>query len=76
MNCAVAATTRMYTPLIDLAPADPSTIIENITAVSEAIKLTEETGQKYTIITFDQQLYKILQNSRHNERMSTFVWML
>ena len=50
-------TTRMYTPLIDLVPADPSTIL---TAVSEAIKLTEETGQKYTIITFDQQLYKIL----------------
>ena len=47
----------MYTPLIDLVPADPSTIL---TAVSETIKLTEETGQKYTIITFDQQLYKIL----------------
>ena len=50
-------TTCMYTPLIDAKPTDPSTIL---TALMEAVTLTEETGQKYTIITFDQQLYKIL----------------
>ena len=43
-------TTRMYTPLIDLKPAGPSTIL---TAVKEAISLTEETGQEFSIITFD-----------------------
>ena len=47
----------MYTPLIDLVPADYSTIL---TAAKEALRQTEETGQEYTIITFDQQLYKIL----------------
>ena len=35
----------------------PSTIL---TAVKEAIALTKETGQEFTIITIDQQLYKIL----------------
>ena len=47
----------MYTPLIDEIPSDPTTVL---TTLTEAIRLTEETGQEYTILTFDQQLYKLL----------------
>ena len=54
---ALDETTCLYTPLIDLPPAERSTIY---TATLEAQKKTEETGQQYTILTFDQQLYKIL----------------
>ena len=35
-------TTCMYTPLIDKTPADPSTVL---TTLTEAIRLTENTGQ-------------------------------
>lgn len=47
----------MYTPLIDETPADPSAIMA---CVDEAIRLTADTGQEYTILTYDQQLYKLL----------------
>ena len=49
----------MYTPLIDWVPADHWKIL---TAVKEAMKVTGKSGHEYTIITFDQQLYKILIN--------------
>ena len=47
----------MYTPLIDLTPSDPSTMM---TAMVEAERLTNMTGQTNTIFTADQQLYKVL----------------
>ena len=47
----------MYLPLIDASPTDRSTMM---TALVEAMRLTEETCQPYTVITCDQQLYKIL----------------
>ena len=50
-------TVCMYTPLIDETPADPSAIMA---CVDEAIRLTTDTGQEYTILTYDQQLYKLL----------------
>ena len=50
-------TNAMYTPLIDLKPSEPTTML---TAMYEAQRLTELTGQKYTVLTCDQQLYKIL----------------
>ena len=50
-------TSSMYTPLIDEIPSDPTTVL---TTLTEAIRLTEETGQEYTILTLDQQLYKVL----------------
>ena len=50
-------TVAMYTPLIDLKPSDPTTML---TAMVEAERLTHETGQKYTILTCDQQLYKVM----------------
>ena len=47
----------MYLPLIDASPTDPSTMM---TALVEAMRLTDETCQPFTVITCDQQLYKIL----------------
>ncbi len=52
-NAAIA----MYLPLIDKPPTDYSTMM---TALVEAIRLTEETCQPYTVFTCDQQLYKIV----------------
>ena len=51
------ATIAVYTPLIDMSPSDPDTIM---TAMVEAMRLTEETGQIYTILTADQALYRII----------------
>ena len=51
------ATKAVYTPLIDMPPADPNTML---TAMVEAQRLTNETGQSYTIFTADQQLYKVV----------------
>ena len=47
----------MYTPLIDQKPSDPTTMM---TAMLEAQHITRLTGQKHTIFTSDQQLYKVL----------------
>ena len=51
------ATTAVYTPLIDMTPADPDTMM---TAMVEAQHLTAETGQAYTIFTSDLQLYRVM----------------
>ena len=51
------ATVTRYRPLIDLKPSDPSTVK---TAMIEAQALTSDCGQKFVIITADQQLYKII----------------
>ena len=50
----------MYTPPIDLTPSDPSTMM---TAMVEAERRTNMTGQTDTIFTADQQLYKVLPRS-------------
>ena len=50
------ATKALYLPLIDMPPANPSTML---TAMTEAQNITNETGQAYTIFTNDQQLYRI-----------------
>ena len=49
-------TQAVYLPLIDMPPSDPDTIL---TALHEAKRLTKERGQKNTIFTSDQQLYKV-----------------
>ena len=49
-------TQAVYLPLIDMPPSDPDTIL---TALHEAKRLTNERGQKNTIFTSDQQLYKV-----------------
>ena len=53
------ATTAMYTPLIDMVPADPNTMM---TAMCEAQRLTVKCGQEYTVFTADQQLYRVMVN--------------
>ena len=50
------ATRAIYTPLIDMDPADPDTML---TAMTEAEQLTNQCGQDETIFTNDQQLYKV-----------------
>ena len=51
------ATIAVYTPLIDMSPSDPDTIM---TSMVEAMRLTEETGQTNTILTADQAIYRII----------------
>ena len=51
------ATKVLYKPLIDMVPSDPSTIL---TAMYEAQKDTRETGQTFTVMTADQQLYRVM----------------
>jgi hypothetical protein len=53
------ATVAVYTPLIDMVPSDPDTMM---TAMVEAQNLTKLTGQTYTVFTNDQQLYKVAVN--------------
>ena len=50
------ATKAIYTPLIDMVPSEPDTIM---TAMNEAQKLTLSTGQAFTLFTNDQQLYRV-----------------
>lgn len=54
-----AKTKAVHLPLVDMAPADPTTMY---TAMMEAQRLTNATGQVYTIFTNDQQLYRIAVN--------------
>ena len=62
----------IYTPLIDMTPADPDTMM---TALVEAQKLTKQCGQEFTIFTDDQQLYKVAVNVMwvYSEKFSLFV---
>ena len=53
------ASKAVYTPLIDMTPSDPATIM---TAMMEAQKLTKRTGQTFKIMTEDQQLYRVMIN--------------
>ena len=42
-----------------MPPADPDTVM---TAMNKAQELTEKTGQKFTLFTADQQIYKVVFN--------------
>ena len=53
------ATKAIYTPLIDMVPSEPDTMM---TAIVESQRLTNSTGQIYTIFTNDQQLYRVAVN--------------
>ena len=52
-------TETMYLPPIEAPLTDPSTMM---TTLEEAIQLTDQTYQSFTVIKCDQQLYKILGN--------------
>lgn len=54
-----SATRAVYTPLIDMTPSDPDTIMS---AMIEAQRLTNECGQAITVFTNDQQLYRVAVN--------------
>ena len=66
------ATKAMYTPLIDMDPADPDTML---TAMEEAQRMTNECGQLVTIFTNDQQLYRVAVNITwvYPERFSQLI---
>ena len=52
-------TTSVCTPLIDMKPTDPDTML---TAMIQAKKLTTGAGQSVVLLTCDQHLYKIAVN--------------
>ena len=49
-------TKASYLPLIDMTPSDPDTMM---TALTEAQRLTGQSGQEFTVFTCDQQLYRV-----------------
>ena len=51
-------THAVYLPLIDMPLSDPDTIC---TTLHREQEMTEATGQKYTVITFDMHIYKVVQ---------------
>ena len=55
----IPATTCVYTPLIDMKPSDPDTML---TAMVEAERLVKSTGQDIVVFTCDQQLYQVAVN--------------
>ena len=50
------ATKAIYTPLIDMKPSDPDTIM---TAMVESQRMTQGSNQLETLFTVDQQLYRV-----------------
>jgi len=50
------ATKAVYLPLIDMNPAHPDSML---TAMTKAQRLMKECGQNITILTNDQQLYRL-----------------
>ena len=62
----------VYLPLLDMTPAEPDTMY---TAMVEAQRLTNQTGQVYTIFTNDQQLYRVVVHVTwvHPNRFMNFI---
>ena len=62
----------MYTPLIDMVPSDPTTMM---TAMVEAQNLTRQSGYVFTVFTADQQLYRVVVNVMwvHPEWFPNFI---
>jgi len=69
------ATKAVYLPLIDMNPDHPDSML---TAMTEAQRLMKECGQNITILTNDQQLYRLAVNVKlcYQERYSDFIPML
>jgi len=69
------ATTCVYTPLIDMKPSDPDTML---TSMVEADKLMKSVGQNFVVFTCDQQLYKVAVNITwaYPERFGNFILRL
>ena len=50
----------VYTPFLDMSPAEPDTM-----KTAKAQYMTSLTGQEWTILTCDQQLYQVAVNIYH-----------
>ena len=48
-----------YRPLIDKTPSDPSTVL---TAMHDTERISNDAGQEITVLTSDQQLYRVMVN--------------
>jgi len=66
------ATKAVYLPLIDMNPAHPDSML---TAMTKAQRLMKECGQNITILTNDQQLYRLAVNVKlvYQARFSDFI---
>ena len=66
------ATKAVYLPLIDMNPAHPDSML---TAMTAAQRLTKACGQAITILTNDQQLYRVAVNVKwvYPDRFSEFI---
>ena len=60
-------TNILYSPLINEKLFNPST---TLTAIHAVEKVTKEAGQEITILTYDQQLYRVVVNIVWTERWS------
>lgn len=69
------AATCVYTPLIDMKPSDPDTML---TAMLEAERLVKSVEQHIVVFTCDQQLYKVAVNITwaYPERFNNFILRL
>ncbi|KAL7395277.1 hypothetical protein ABVT39_013630 [Epinephelus coioides] len=66
-----AKTRVLYLPLIDMKPSDPDMMMTAMTRVQE---LTSKTGQDFSVLTCDQQLYWVaVQNVRALRMMAEEV---
>jgi len=65
-------TKAVYLPLIDMNPAHPDSML---TAMTKAQRLMKECGQTITILTNDQQLYRLAVNVKlvYQDRLSDFI---
>jgi len=66
------ATKAVYLPLIDMNPAHPDSML---TAMTDAQRLMKECGQNITILTNDQQLYRLAVNVKLVYQ-EIFFWIL
>ena len=55
-HCPQSKTKVFYLPLIDMKPSDPDTMM---TAMMKVQELTSRTGQNFSVLTCDQQLYRV-----------------
>ena len=66
------ATKAVYLPLLDMTPVESGTML---TATVEEQRITNMTGQAYTIFTNDQQLYRVVINITwvYQDRFLNFI---
>ena len=55
-HCPQSKTKVFYLPLIDMKPSDPDTMI---TAMMKVQEVTSRTGQNFSVLTCNQQLYRV-----------------